>query len=160
MIEFGLTKDRTNTQYAPLAALCRYYQQNRILDPLSEVRIAVKTRQFSPYDKMIQVLLSLLTGCETLSQVNPRLGSEVHLARIWQWEQFADQATLSRTLDALTLKQIDELRQVSGQIWRSHTQTHHHNWHGYLWLDFDLSGLPCGKQAQESQKGYFSGKKT
>lgn len=131
-----------------------------ILNPLSGVRIPVKTRQFSPYDKMIQVLLSLLAGCETLSQVNPRLGSEVHLARIWQWERFADQSTLSRTLDALTLKQIDELREASGQIWRSYSQTRHHNWHGYLWLDFDLSGLPCGKQAQGSQKGYFSGKKT
>jgi hypothetical protein len=27
-------------------------------------------------------------------------------------------------------------------------------------FDFDLSGLPCGKQAQGGQKGYFAGKKT
>jgi hypothetical protein len=31
-----------------------------------------------------------------------------------------------------------------------------HDWRGYLWLDYDLSGLPCGKQAEASQKGYFS----
>jgi len=36
----------------------------------------------------------------------------------------------------------------------------HHDWHGFLWLDFDLSGLPCGQQADGSQKGFFSGKKT
>jgi len=30
----------------------------------------------------------------------------------------------------------------------------------FLELDFDLSGLPCGKQAEKSVKGYFSGKKT
>jgi hypothetical protein len=34
------------------------------------------------------------------------------------------------------------------------------DWRKYLWLDFDLSGLPCGAQAEASQKGYFSDKKT
>jgi hypothetical protein len=30
----------------------------------------------------------------------------------------------------------------------------------YLWLDYDLSGLPCSLQAEASQKGYFSDKNT
>jgi hypothetical protein len=29
-----------------------------------------------------------------------------------------------------------------------------------LWLDYDLSGLPCSERAEASQKGYFSDKKT
>jgi hypothetical protein len=36
----------------------------------------------------------------------------------------------------------------------------HHDGRGYLWLDFDLSGLPCRPQAEASQKGYFADKKT
>ena len=159
-IEFGLTDELVNTQYAPLAALSVHYQKNLTLKPLEEVQMPMKERDFSPSGKLIQVLLSILAGCETLSEVNSQLKPEVGLARVWQWDRFADQSCLSRTLDALTLKQIDQLREVVTLIWRSHSLTVHHDWRGYLWLDFDLSGLPCGKQAEESQKGYFSGKKT
>ncbi len=159
-IEFGLTDELVNTQYAPLAALSAHYQKNLTLKPLEEVQMPMKERDFSPSDKLIQVLLSILAGCETLSEVNNRFKPEVGLARVWQWERFADQSCLSRTLDALTLKQIDQLREVVTLIWRSHSLAMRHDWRGYLWLDFDLSGLPCGKQAEESQKGYFSGKKT
>lgn len=159
-IEFGLTNELVNTQYAPLAALSVHCQQNLTLKPLKEVHIPVKKRDFSPSDKLIQVLLSILAGCETLFEVNVRLKAEVGVARVWQWERFADQSCLSRTLDALTLKQIDQLREAVTLIWRSHSLTMCHDWRSYLWLDFDLSGLPCGKQAEKSQKGYFSGKKT
>jgi hypothetical protein len=159
-IEFGLTDELVNSQYAPLAALSAHYQQNLMLKPLEEVQIPIKERDFSPSDKLIQVLLSVLAGCETLSEANVRLKPEIGLANVWQWDRFADQSCLSRTLDALTLMNIDQLRGATNLIWRSHSLTIHHDWRGYLWLDFDLSGLPCGKQAQESQKGYFSGKKT
>lgn len=159
-IEFSLTDEFVNTQYAALAALSAHYQQNLTLKPLEGVRIPLHTRDFSPCDKLIQVLLSILAGCETLSEANVRLKPEMGLARVWHWERFADQSNLSRTLDALTLKQIARLREATTLIWRSHSLTAHHDWRGYLWLDFDLSGLPCGKQAEESQKGYFSGKKT
>jgi hypothetical protein len=159
-IEFGLTDGLVNTQYAPLVALSAHYQHNLLLEPLENVRIPPNKRDFSPSDKLIQVLLSILAGCDTLSEVNVRLKPETGLARVWGWERFADQSNLSRTLDALTLKQLDRLRAVSTLIWRTHGRTMQHDWRGYLWLDFDLSGLPCGKQAEESQKGYFSGKKT
>lgn len=159
-IEIGLTNDLSNTQYAPLAALSARYQQNHTLEALEQVQMAMKKRDFSPTDKLKQVFLSILAGCETLSQVNTRLEAEVGLAAVWGWEHFADQSTLSRTLDALTLKQIESLRQATTAIWRTHSLTQTHNWHGYLWLDFDLSGLPCSARAEESQKGYFSDKKT
>jgi hypothetical protein len=159
-IEFGLTHGATNTHYAPLAALLAHYQYTQRLKPLENVRIPIRTRDFSPADKLIQVLLSILAGCETLSEVNSRLKSEVGLAHLGRWDRFTDQSNLSRTLDALTLKQIEALRAATTHIWRTHSRTCHHDWRGYLWLDFDLSGLPCGKQAEASRKGYFAGKKT
>ena len=159
-LTFGFTKDRTNTQYAPLAAILARYQAEHTLEPLTQLAIPMKTRDFSPADKLAQVLVSILSGCETLSQIDDKLGSEDALAAICGWPRFADQSTLSRTLDALTLKQIELLRQLSTTIWRPLSRITRHNWHGYLWLDFDLSGLPCGPLAQESHKGYFSGEKT
>lgn len=158
-IEIGLSIDEINTQYAPLAALLGQYQANRTLESLAAMDMAMKTRDFSPGDKLIQTLMSILAGCETLSEVNVKLESETHLAMIWEWPRWADQSTLSRTLDALTQKQIDQLRQSVTTIWRTHSQARRHDWRSYLWLDFDLSGLPCAAQAQESQKGYFGEKK-
>ena len=149
-----------NTQYVPLAALSVHYQQQGMLTGLSQVLIPMKERDFSAADKLPQVLLSILSGCTTLSEVNPRLKSELGLTSVWGWERFADQSSLSRTLDALTLMNIEQLQAAVTQMWRAHSLTLAHDWRGYLWLDFDLSGLPCGKRAQASQKGYFSGEKT
>lgn len=159
-VEIGFTEELTNSQYAPLAALCVHYQQNLFFEPLSQVEIPMRRRDFPAADKLIQVLLSILAGCQTLSEVNGRLKPEGGLAQVWGWERFADQSSLSRTLDALTLKNIEQLRSSTTQIWWMHSQVGEHDWRSYLWLDFDLSGLPCSAQAQESQKGYFSDKKT
>jgi hypothetical protein len=77
----------------------------------------------------------MITGCETLSEVNFTLRQEQELARVWGGEQIADQSTLSRTLDQLSLAQIDELRAATTQIWHSFSQITRHNWHAFLWSD-------------------------
>ena len=83
-IEFGLTDEMTNTKYAPLVALSVLYQQEKQLQPVDRVKIAMKTRDFTPQDKLCQVLISILAGCETISEVNsklkPELGSCPNLA--------------------------------------------------------------------------------
>jgi len=159
-IEIDLTDGPFNTQFAPLAVLLAHYQHNQVLAPLEKVALQMKTRDFSPVSKLKQVLVSILAGCETLTAFNSELDGEVDLAAIWGWERFADQSTLSRTLDALTLMNIEQLRTATTAIWHSLSQTHQHDWRGFLLLDFDLSGLPCSPRAEASQKGYFSGKKT
>ena len=159
-IEFGITDDTFNTQYAPLAALLANYQHNQVFAPLEKVDLQMKIGDFSPVCKVKQVLLSIFAGCETLIAFNSQLDGEAGLATIWGWERFADQSTLSRTLDALTLMNIEQLRTATTAIWRSISRTRQHDWRGFLLLDFDLSGLPCSSRAEASQKGYFSGKKT
>jgi hypothetical protein len=158
-IEIGLTNECVNTRYAPIAALWVHYQQTQALQPLQKVEIWAKKRAFSPLDKLLQVLLSIFTDCETLVEVNAKLSTEGPLARVWGWSRFADQSTLSRQLDQISLKQLDQLRSATTQIWRNHSQTRQHDWRGYLWLDYDFSPLPCGPQAEASQKGYFGEKK-
>jgi hypothetical protein len=131
-----------------------------MLASLEKVALQMKTRDFSPICKLKQILVSILAGCETLIAFNSELDGEIDLAAIWGWERFADQSTLSRTLDALTLMNIEQLRTATTAIWRSTSLTWQHDWRGFLLLDFDLSGLPCSPRAEASQKGYFSDKKT
>jgi hypothetical protein len=163
-IEFGLrheTADNVlNTQHAPLVALAAHYQQHNTLQPLENVAVSMKTVTYSPASKLQQIALSMLAGCATVSEVNTHLKPDVALARAWHLDQFADQSMLMRTLDQLTQMNIDQLRTAVTAIWHEHSQTMQHDWRGFLWLDFDLSGLPCSSQAEASTKGYFSGKKT
>ena len=159
-IEIGLSKELVNSQYAPLAALGAHYQQKQVFRSVERMTWGAKKRVFSSSDKLIQVLVSLFAGCETLSEVNPKLRGEVSLAKAWGWPRFADQSNLSRLLDQISLKQLGQLREATTQIWRRHSQTWAHDWRGYLWLDYDLSALPCSLRAEASQKGFFSDKKT
>lgn len=158
-IIFGFTDELTNTSYAPLAALFAHYQHHNLLQPLENVQIPMRKRDFEPHEKLIQVLLSILAGCETLSEVNPRLKHERVLARVIGNSRLSDQSSLSRTLDALILKQIDELRVSTRQIWHTFSRVMTPRLAKVpLWLDFDLTGLPCGVLAEASQKGYFAEK--
>ena len=159
-IEFDLTSEICNTQYASLAALIVHYHQQNTLYPLEGVNIAIKSYNYSPSCKLEQILLSILTGCATLTEFNTKVRPDRILAKLYGLERFTDQSNLSRMLDELTLMNIEQLQRAIEQIWHPHSQIRHHDWRGFLWLDFDLSGLPCGKNAQESQKGYFSDKKT
>jgi hypothetical protein len=159
-IELGLLNGNAiNTQYAPLAMLSAYYQQNKTLEPLKTVQVSMKSVRYTPHDKLRQAWLSILCGCEYLSEINTRLRPETTLAQVWGQSAFTDQSNVSRTLDRLTLMNIEQLRGGVTDIWRAHSLSRSHDWRGYLWLDFDLSGLPCGKQGEASTKGYFSGKK-
>jgi hypothetical protein len=159
-IEIGLTENEVNTQFAPLAVVLARYQTRNVFETLEKVPVLMKIRDYSPADKLKQVLISVLAGCETLSESTSKLESENVLAELCGWSRFSDQSNLSRFLDSLSLKQIDDLRQSTRAIWWSNSQVRYHSWHAYLWLDYDLSGLPCSANAQESQKGYFSDKKT
>lgn len=159
-LEFGFTEESCNTQFAPLAALLALYQQNQTLKPLELVAMGMKTRDYSPTSKLEQVLFSILAGCENIAAVDTMLRPEHVLASVWELGQFTSQSNLSRMLDAVSLTNIEQLRQAIDTIWHPISGVRTHDWRGFLWLDFDLSGLPCGKLAEESQKGYFSGKKT
>ena len=159
-IEISFTDELTNTRYAPLAVLSALYQQHHVLQALDEVAIPMKVRDFQASDKLIQVMLSIMAGCTTLAEANQKLKTETALARVWHWERIADQSSLSRTLDELTQTNLEQLRRSTATICHPHSQTQHHDWRGYLWLDFDLTGLPCSPKAEASQKGYFADKKT
>ena len=157
--KIDFTSEFTNTRFAPLAVLSAHYQEQKLLKPLQKVQIPMRNRYFEPADKLMQVLLSILAGCKTLSEVNTTLKPERNLAAVWGWDHFPDQSSLSRTLDVLTQKQIDELRTQSAKVWKSRSCVMVRDWRKYLWLDFDLSALPCGSKAESALKGYFGEKK-
>ena len=159
-LQFGLTSELINTQYAPLAALLAYYQAEKAFEPLQSVALATENGDFTLAEKLEQTLVSILAGCEYISVVNTKLRPERKLAQVKRIDRFADQSTLARGLNDLTQMNLSQLEAAVRQISDRCSQTRHHDWRAFLQLDFDLSALPCGKQAEGGQKGFASGKKT
>lgn len=159
-LELGLTDELTNTQFATVAALAAYYEAQNALEPLQSVTSAQKKGVFTLKEKLTLGFLSLLAGCEHVSEINVKLRPERNLAQVYRIGQFADQSTLSRALDGLTQMNLGQLETAVTQINARCSRARQHDWRGFLLLDFDLSGLICGKQARGSTKGHFSGKKT
>ena len=158
-LEFDTTNELTNTQFAPVAALMAYFEAQKVFEPLQSVTSVAQKGDFTLPEKLEQVVWSILTGCQYISVVNTKLRSERRLAQVKRIDHFAEQSTLAIALNELTQMNLAQLEASVRQISQRCSRTRQHDWRGFLMLDFDLSGLPCGKQAEGSQKGYFSGKK-
>lgn len=158
-LEFGKTDELMNTQRAPLGALIAYYDAQKVFEPLELVTSGAKKGDFDVADKLYQLILSMLSDCKYISEVNTKLRPERKLAQVKRIDQFAEQSTLSLALNGLSQMNIDQLRSAMRQIGDKTSRTKNHDWRGFLMFDFDLSGLPCGQQAKGGQKGYFAGKK-
>lgn len=159
-IEFGLTSGSFNTKYAPLGVLAQHFQARGTLQPMQNVLDGAGKPEFSLADKLIQILISIMANCEYICEVNSRLRSEKELARTWGYDRFLEQSSLALALNRLSRMNLSQLEQAVQAIWRENSQALGHDWRGLLWLDLDLSGLLCGKEAEGSEKGFFSGKKT
>lgn len=149
------------TSFAPLGVLGYCLQRTGFFDVLWEgLQLPLKTVHHRPEAKLLDVLVSILTGCRAVSQVNTRLRPDLALAQAWGRPQFAEQATLARTLDSFNAEQVTGLRHGSEQLFRRESQSLQHDFAaGYLWVDIDLTPLPISKHAEASTKGKF-GKKT
>jgi hypothetical protein len=158
----GLSTMNSHTQYAPLAALGSLLQQQEYFAPLREhVQLDCKTVFHAPHEKLLDVVVSMLADCASLKQINTRLRPETALAAAWGRDRFADQSTITRVLDAFTPRAVAQLRTAVEQIYRREGKALHHPFaHDLLFLDIDLTGLPAGRRAEASTKGYFSGEKT
>jgi hypothetical protein len=158
----GLSAMQRSTQYAPLAALGAFLQPRDFFAPLwDQVQLGEKTIDHEPHQKLLDVVVSMLADCSSPKQINTRLRPDTTLAAAWGRDVFADQSTLSRTLDAFTPATVAQLRTAVERLYVREGRALHHPFdQALLFLDIDLTGLPAGRHAEASTKGYFSGKKT
>ena len=114
--QLGRTTELVNTHFAPVAALIVYYEAQNVLEPLQSVTEKDE-------NKLEQVILSLLTGCRYLAEVNTKLRPERKLAQVKRIDCFADQSTLSRSLDDLSQMNLVQLEACVRQISRRCSRT-------------------------------------
>jgi hypothetical protein len=64
MIECKLASSKRQTAFGPLCLLGHYLAKERVLEPLSSVRIAQETVRYSPTQKLTDALMGILAGCK------------------------------------------------------------------------------------------------
>ena len=99
----GLSDMKSNTQFAPVGLLGDHLQQHDFFAPLREqIQLEQKCILYSPYDKLLTCLVSIMGGCHAISQMNTRIRPDSALAQAWGLTSFAHQTTVARTLDRFT----------------------------------------------------------
>ena len=159
-ISVGLTT-RASATHAPLAAFGYALRRANVLKPLTSVALPIKTFDYEPADKVLEALVLILAGGRATYQIDLLLRPNCTLAQAWGQPQFAQQATVARTLDAFGDERVAQLRDAFELILQTHSHVRRHDFRkGELWLDGDLVGLPASRRAIGSTKGYFAGEKT
>src|SRR5512139_921012 len=129
----------TETHFAPLGAVGYCLTRSHFLDVVwRELALDTKTVAHRPADKLLDVLVTVLTGCRAIAQINTRLRPDQALAQAWGRPQFAEQASIARLLDVFDACQVQNLRRGSEALFRRESGTLRHNPAGdWLWLDID-----------------------
>jgi len=158
-------KVRENSPYAPLCALSALIESRGIFDCIHEmVKIPQKEVDYCPTDKLVFVVLGIMSGCEVMFDLNRKLRVDKVLLRAFGYQKCADQSVIQRTLDASIQDNVQQLESALKTIWDNHNMAtpllESAQKEGRVeTIDMDLSGMPASKRAEGSEKGYFAGKR-
>ncbi len=147
----------------PICTQIENWGIDKLLDKY--VKIHQKVYKFTPNQKIMQVIASMMFGCEDNKRMNKVLREDnPEYSRYFGLPEWADQSTISDTFRALTADNINQLE----TIWRESlevTQTIGNlrrkiESGGYITIDIDLTGDVCKSRDDPNvTKGYFAGKK-
>lgn len=122
----------------------------------AKVQIRQKTLLHTPVDKLQDSFIGMLAGAQGLVETNKRVRPDRALQAAFNRQGCAEQSTISETLNACTAGNVAQLEEAVKLIYRQHSAGYCHNYQEqFQLLDADTSGMPAGKKAELSTKGYF-----
>ena len=150
------------TPQAPLCALGEVLRVREVFQPLHDaVDIRQKTVVYSPADKLVFVVLGMLSGAETVSEIQTKVRPDRGLLGAFGYQRCADASVIQQTLDASTEATVASLESALAEVRLQQCQRHEVSSVGQepLHVDIDLSALPIGKRAEGAKKGYVAKKR-
>jgi len=133
-------------------------RQIGLLKPIfQKVRIAQKTVKFSPAEKLVDALITILAGAHGLVEANKRVRPDPGLQQAFGRSGCAEQSVIQDTLDACTSENVKQMEEALAVIYRQHSRGYRHPYdRQWQILDIDITGRPCGPKAAFATPGYFS----
>lgn len=140
-----------------LAALGIKLRSLHLFETIAQhVHIHQKTIKHSPVEKLTDAFIAILAGAHGLCEINTRVRSDHALQRAFGRKSCAEQSVVQETLDRCTTENVRQMRQAINEIFRKHSRSFSHPYKKRLQLlDIDMSGLPCGPEAEQATYGYF-----
>jgi hypothetical protein len=125
-----------------------FAQRIGVVEALEEISIPQRSRTHTPQTKLLEFLVSILSGCAYLQDISRGahpLKKDHVVAQAWGQEAWADYSGVSRTLKACTADTVTEvqeaLAEVSGHFIEKEVTLALRE-QGMLILDGDLTGRP------------------
>ena len=149
------------TPQAPLCALGEVLRVREVFQPLHDtVSIPQKTVVYRPTDKLVFVVLGMLSGAERVSEIQSKVRPDRGLLAAFGYQRCADASVIQQTLDASTEATVASLEAALAQVRLKQGQWHRLSSEGQeeIRVDIDVSPLPIGKHAEGSKKGYIAKK--
>ena len=167
MAERGITRKRKKrngkkwvvARQAPLCGLGEVLGTKSVFQQLHDsVYIPQKTVVYRPTDKLVFVVLGMLSGAQTVYEINTQVRPDRALLAAFGYERCADASVIQETLDAATQDTVVSLEAVLADLCAKQNPLGARSTasQAQLCVDIDLSALPIGKQAQGSKKGYVA----
>lgn len=122
------------------------------------MHINMKTVKYTPYEKVVELLASMIAGCQHTVTINSKLVPDTALAEeLIGKDRFADQSGINRLLQSISEDNVNELERVFSAYYLTH---------GMAWrkrdsvvVDVDMTGFRAnGKTYENTEKGYISEK--
>ena len=147
--------------YSPRATLCAIGIKLRALkffDTIADhVKVKQKTIKHTPVEKLADAFIAILAGAHGLAEINTRVRSDVALQRAFGRSSCAEQSVVQQTLDACDAENVRQMKRAFKALMQAHSRAYRHPYMAKLQLlDVDMTGLPCGRQAERASKGYFA----
>lgn len=145
----------------PLCALGEVLRVREVFQPLHDrVNIGQKTVVYRPTDKLVFVVLGMLSGAETVSEIQSKVRPDSGLLGAFGYSRCADASVIQQPLDASTDATVASLESALAEVRLQQSQRHK----AFLVepepirVDIDVSALPIGKHAEGAEKGYVAKK--
>jgi hypothetical protein len=143
---------------AGLVGLGLKVRQLGILEPIEEeIKIRQKTVKYTPYEKLMDALIAILSGAKRQVEVNKRVRSDPALQAAFGRGGCAEQSVVQDTLDACTGNNVQQMQAAMDHILRAQSRVYQHDYRqNWLIIEVDMTGRPCGRKAEFASKGYFA----
>ena len=113
------------TPQAPLCALGEVLRAREVFHPLHDmVAIRQKTVVYRPSDKLVFVVLGMLSGAETVSEIQTRVRLDRGLLGAFGYPRCADASVIQQTLDASTQATVSSLEAALAKVRLQQSQRH------------------------------------
>lgn len=133
-----------------------YAQKIGLIDLFKEhLKIKMKTIHHTPVEKIIELFISMISGCPDVKTVNNRLVPDKLAAAAWCQKQFADQSQVSEVLHRITPENLLQLEGIFQILFDEQSLARRHPPNEWLIVDVDMTGLPVSPSSRTYEGATF-----